>query len=320
MPCSCTSRCRTFIWNSRSFKGRDTAEVFEEAPVVAEGSFHSQHEPHLPIEPDVMQAYWGTDGMMTIQCKSQSLTENIDVISLACDIPKENIRIIMNPVGGSFGYSTSPNTFALITTAVQNLDMPCYADAQLRGIQPHDRQALGVVHERPHRLRQGRQDPRRGIRHRARPRRVRRRREPDLQQPRVRRLPRLTTSRTSRRSPAAARRIMPLTPPTAASARRRSTRRRKRSSIWPPRRSAWTHGSSAIQERRAPRRPDDQQLSVPRLRLPRHARKGQTVLRRVQGGRRKGEGRGPSRRRRHELWAASSSRSACSTRPRSRSK
>ncbi len=114
-----------FYMEQPVFKGRDTAEVFEEAPIVAEGSFHSQHEPHLPIEPDVMQAYWGADGKMTIQCKSQSLTENIDVISLACGIPKENIRIIMNPVGGSFGYSTSPNTFALITTAVQNLDMPC---------------------------------------------------------------------------------------------------------------------------------------------------------------------------------------------------
>ncbi|HHY61240.1 MAG TPA: 2Fe-2S iron-sulfur cluster binding domain-containing protein, partial [Clostridia bacterium] len=40
------------------FKGEDTAELFEKAPYVAEGSFHSQHEPHLPIEPDVVQAYW----------------------------------------------------------------------------------------------------------------------------------------------------------------------------------------------------------------------------------------------------------------------
>ena len=58
------------------FKGKDTAELFEDAPIVAEGSFHSQHEPHLPIEPDIVQAYWGTDGMMTIQCKCQNLSEN----------------------------------------------------------------------------------------------------------------------------------------------------------------------------------------------------------------------------------------------------
>jgi CO/xanthine dehydrogenase Mo-binding subunit len=37
----------------------------------------------------------------------------------------DQLRIIMNPVGGSFGYSVSPNTFALVATAVQNLNMPC---------------------------------------------------------------------------------------------------------------------------------------------------------------------------------------------------
>jgi aldehyde oxidoreductase len=114
-----------FYMEQPVFKGRDTAEVFEEAAFIAEGSFHSQHEPHLPMEPDVLQAYWGVDGMMTIQCKCQSLTESREAVAMACGIPKENIRMILNPVGGSFGYSTSSNTYALIATAVQNLDMPC---------------------------------------------------------------------------------------------------------------------------------------------------------------------------------------------------
>jgi aldehyde oxidoreductase len=59
------------------FKGRDTAEVFEDdGLVIAEGSFHSQHEPHLPIEPDVLQGYFDGDGNLTIQCKSQAIGEN----------------------------------------------------------------------------------------------------------------------------------------------------------------------------------------------------------------------------------------------------
>jgi aldehyde oxidoreductase len=114
-----------FYMEQPVFKGRDTAEMFEEAAFIAEGSFHSQHEPHLPMEPDVLQAYWGVDGMLTIQCKCQSLTESREAVAMACGIPKDNIRMILNPVGGSFGYSTSSNTYALITTAVQNLDMPC---------------------------------------------------------------------------------------------------------------------------------------------------------------------------------------------------
>jgi aldehyde oxidoreductase len=52
-----------FYMEQPVFKGRDTVEVFEEAAFVAEGSFHSQHEPHLPMEPDVVQAYWGVDGI-----------------------------------------------------------------------------------------------------------------------------------------------------------------------------------------------------------------------------------------------------------------
>ena len=32
--------------------------------------------------------------------------------------------MILNTVGGSFGYSVSPHTYALAVTAVQNLNMP----------------------------------------------------------------------------------------------------------------------------------------------------------------------------------------------------
>jgi aldehyde oxidoreductase len=114
-----------FYMEQPVFKGKDTAELFDNADFVAEGSFHSQHEPHLPMEPEVLQAYWGTDGMMTILCKCQSIGENRDAVAMATGIPKENIRMILNHVGGSFGYSTSSNTYALIATAVQNLNMPC---------------------------------------------------------------------------------------------------------------------------------------------------------------------------------------------------
>jgi aldehyde oxidoreductase len=114
-----------FYMEQPVYKGADTAELFEDAAIVAEGSFHSQHEPHLPIEPDVVQGYVGTDGMLTLQCKAQAITEAREAVSMACGVPMEELRIIMNPVGGSFGYSVSANTFALVATAVQNLNMPC---------------------------------------------------------------------------------------------------------------------------------------------------------------------------------------------------
>ncbi|MDR0309986.1 MAG: molybdopterin-dependent oxidoreductase [Acidobacteriota bacterium] len=107
------------------FKGRDTAEVFEEdGLIIAEGSFHRQHEPHLPIEPDVLQGYYDGEGNLTIQCKSQAIGENRDQISNALGIDKEKLRIIMNPTGGSFGYSTTANAMALVAAAVVVLKRP----------------------------------------------------------------------------------------------------------------------------------------------------------------------------------------------------
>ncbi len=107
------------------FKGEDSAGLFETAPIVVEGSFHSQHEPHLPIEPDVVQGYWGVDDMLTLQCKCQNISENSEAVAMAIGEPKENIRMILNCVGGSFGYSIAPNIHALVAAAVKDLDMPC---------------------------------------------------------------------------------------------------------------------------------------------------------------------------------------------------
>ncbi|MDR2421507.1 MAG: molybdopterin-dependent oxidoreductase [Oscillospiraceae bacterium] len=113
-----------FYMEQPLFKGEVTDETFENAPCAVEGSFHSQHEPHLPIEPDVMQGYIGADGMYTLQGKFQSIDETRADVAMACGLPKENIRFIMNPAGGSFGYSTSPNVAALVMTALQNLEIP----------------------------------------------------------------------------------------------------------------------------------------------------------------------------------------------------
>jgi len=114
-----------FYMEQPLIKGEDPEELFDEADYVVEGSFYSQHEPHLPIEPDVVQAYWDEDDIMTIQCKTQNLYESVAAVAPVIGLPPERIRIICNPAGGSFGYSMTALTFALCATAVQNLDMPC---------------------------------------------------------------------------------------------------------------------------------------------------------------------------------------------------
>lgn len=106
------------------YKGEDPEELFEDAAYCVEGSFHSQHEPHLTIEPDVCQGYYDVDGNLVIQCKTQAVGEGRESIAQACGIPMEKLRLIGNPVGGSFGYSVTANTYSLIATAVQNLEIP----------------------------------------------------------------------------------------------------------------------------------------------------------------------------------------------------
>jgi aldehyde oxidoreductase len=107
-----------------AYKGEDTEGIFENAPVVAEGSFHSQHEPHLPIEPDVFQGYCDEDGMLTIQSKTHDLYGCAAELAPAIGMDKDKLRMINNVAGGCFGYSTISNVFGLAGIAVMALDMP----------------------------------------------------------------------------------------------------------------------------------------------------------------------------------------------------
>ncbi len=114
-----------FYMEQPLYKGQDTADVIEDADIVVEGSFYSSREPHLPIEPDTVQGYYEADGTLTIQCKAQAIYDARSEVAAATGQPLEKLRIIMNPTGGSFGYTMASNTYSLVATAVQNLGIPC---------------------------------------------------------------------------------------------------------------------------------------------------------------------------------------------------
>ncbi|MDD4321298.1 MAG: molybdopterin-dependent oxidoreductase [Acidaminococcaceae bacterium] len=106
------------------FKGRDTREIFVKASHSVEGSFSTTRQPHLPIEPDNAQAYWDDDGVMVIHCKSQNLYGNITTMASAIGLPKEKIRIVLNTVGGSFGYTMAAQMPALVAVCAMATDKP----------------------------------------------------------------------------------------------------------------------------------------------------------------------------------------------------
>ena len=97
--------------------GHEIDEVFDKAEYVVEGSFYSSREPHMPIEGDTVQAYWGDDGLLTIHCKAQAIYSHIADISSATGIPQEKIRVIENPTGGTFGWGIAASTYSLAAIA-----------------------------------------------------------------------------------------------------------------------------------------------------------------------------------------------------------
>lgn len=105
------------------YKGEDTQGLLEHAAHTVEGSFGTSRQPHLTVEPDVVLAY-PQDGGVVIQCKGQYLYGNIAQMAPAIGLPKEKVRIIGNPAGGSFGYSMSPGNTALAAACALALDAP----------------------------------------------------------------------------------------------------------------------------------------------------------------------------------------------------
>jgi aldehyde oxidoreductase len=94
-------------------KGDEADRIIEESPYSVEGRFRTPREPHLSIEGDIVQAYWDEDGMMTIHCKSQSIYSNLFTMAKGIGVDMEKLRIVLNAVGGSFGWSTEPASFAI---------------------------------------------------------------------------------------------------------------------------------------------------------------------------------------------------------------
>jgi aldehyde oxidoreductase len=107
------------------FKGEgDTGEIIENSAYWVEGSFSTTREPHLSIEGDSVQAYWGDDGMLTVQCKAQSIERTRIQMASAIGIEYDKIRVIENPTGGSFGWATSAGSYALAAASAVILDQP----------------------------------------------------------------------------------------------------------------------------------------------------------------------------------------------------
>jgi len=98
-------------------KGEDSKAIFDQADVVAEGSYYTQRQPHLPIEPDCGFAYLDDEGKLIIHSKSIGLHLHLYMIAPGLGLEPDQLHLVQNPTGGTFGYKFSPTMEALVGAA-----------------------------------------------------------------------------------------------------------------------------------------------------------------------------------------------------------
>lgn len=107
-------------------KGEETAPIFDKADVVAEGDYFTTRQPHMPIEPDVGFAYLNDEGKLCIHSKSIGLHLHLFMIAPGLGVDPENLVMVQNPAGGTFGYKFSPTMEALVGAACLATGKPVF--------------------------------------------------------------------------------------------------------------------------------------------------------------------------------------------------
>ncbi|WP_291325181.1 molybdopterin-dependent aldehyde oxidoreductase [Desulfovibrio sp. UCD-KL4C] len=107
-------------------KGDDTAPIFDKADAVVENSYYVSRQPHMPIEPDVGFAYLDDDDKLCIHSKSIGLHLHAAMIAPGMGIELENLIMVQNYAGGTFGYKFSPTMEALVGVACLATGRPVF--------------------------------------------------------------------------------------------------------------------------------------------------------------------------------------------------
>ncbi len=85
---------------------------------------YCSRQPHLHLEPDCGYAYIDEDGMLTVHSKSIGIHLHMPMIADGIGVPMEELRLVQNHAGGTFGYKFSPTNEALIGAAVKITGRP----------------------------------------------------------------------------------------------------------------------------------------------------------------------------------------------------
>jgi aldehyde oxidoreductase len=107
-------------------KGEETAPIFAKADVVMEGDYYVGRQPHMPIEPDVGFAYHNDEGKLVIHSKSIGVHLHLYMIAPGLGVAPEDLVLVQNNTGGTFGYKFSPTMEALVGAAAIATGRPVF--------------------------------------------------------------------------------------------------------------------------------------------------------------------------------------------------
>lgn len=115
-------------FETHMIKGEETAPLMETLPYVIEDSFYVGRQPHLPIEPDVGFAYFNENGKLVIHSKSVGIHVHALMVAAGIGVPVEDLYIVQNNAGGTFGYKFSPTMEGLLGVAAMVTKRPVYLE------------------------------------------------------------------------------------------------------------------------------------------------------------------------------------------------
>jgi len=113
-------------FENHTVKGKEVEPMFEHLPYTVEDDFYIQRQPHLPLEPDVGFAYIDPDGKLIIHSKSIGIHLHALMVAEGIGVPLENLAIVQNHAGGTFGYKFSPTMEGLLGVAALVTKKPVY--------------------------------------------------------------------------------------------------------------------------------------------------------------------------------------------------
>lgn len=113
-------------FEQRIAKGEESALFFDSAHAVVENDFYVGRQPHMPIEPDVGFAFIDDEGKLVIHSKSIGIHLHLYMIAPGLGVDPDNLVLVQNPTGGTFGYKFSPTMEALVGAAALATGRPVF--------------------------------------------------------------------------------------------------------------------------------------------------------------------------------------------------